>query len=252
MSIYQPTQEIEESNSIASIASSKSIDAMIYLQDILEGGNSGPANAEIDNSDADAEYDSDASDFCSVSSSKLQEDTIDEPLEPRSHGELASNTPQLAAAFGLPADTNRNNQRYFHGDHPTLQIHRTPRLRKQQDRVAVSRHETGGEYCGIVQLSGQLFRPNSSISSFEIIVKTFSKYVRPPDGVFWNEEACRASHGLTATSPQILSESPFVSVWEEFTTWIGQQVRPDEKCILCAYRGEMCDMQWIWRGKYGI
>jgi hypothetical protein len=69
----------------------------------------------------------------------------------------------------------------------------------------------------------------------------------PPDGAFWNEEACRMSHGLTAQSPQIQNGLPFVSVWTNFCSWIDCHVRTHEKCILCAYRGETCDMRWIWK-----
>ncbi len=87
----QPTQDIEGLNSaqlsqhsslaLSFIASTKSIDAMIYLQDIVEGTNSVFASPEIYASNANAEYDSDASSFCSISSAELQEEVINKPLE---------------------------------------------------------------------------------------------------------------------------------------------------------------------------
>ena len=63
--------------------------------------------------------------------------------------------------------------------------------------------ETGGEYCGIIQLSAEIFRKNNAGPSYNRVVEAFNHYVRPPDGTIWNEEACRASHGLTAESRQI-------------------------------------------------
>jgi hypothetical protein len=110
--------------------------------------------------------------------------------------------------------------------------------------------ETGGEYCGIIQLSAEIFRLNPvDPTNFDYIREPniFNHYVRPPDGTYWNEEACCRSHGLNAKSPQIQSASPFVTVWGLFCTWISQHVKAEEKCILTAYRGETCDMRWIWK-----
>ncbi len=110
--------------------------------------------------------------------------------------------------------------------------------------------ETGGEYCGIIQLSGQLFRQDPEDhqkKSFIIVDDTFNEYVAPPDGAFWNEEACRQSHGLSARSPEIQNGRPFITVWTNFCSWIQRHVGTSEKCILCAYRGETCDMRWIWK-----
>ena len=77
--------------------------------------------------------------------------------------------------------------------------------------------------------------------------ETFNQYVAPPDGTFWNEEACRQSHGLSARSPKIQNGHSFITVWTNFCCWIQRHVGTSEKCILCAYRGETCDMRWIWK-----
>ena len=240
---------------------------MIYLQDIIDGADSGSDDSDFDAPNADAEYDSDVNDFCSVSSSELEEEVIDEPPEHRPGEDLHSGGPTTTAAYGLLAGEHRNNQQSAIATLPSEST-APPTLPTTTEPVptvprgkSIAYHdfangkivllsfdlETGGEYCGIVQFSGQLFRPNSSLTSFDIEPDTFNRYVKPPDGVFWNEAACRASHGLTATSPQIQSGSPFVTVWEDVTSWVSQHVDKDEKCILCAYRGETCDLRWIWR-----
>lgn len=77
---------------------------MIYLRDITEGANSCSAGSEFGPADSDAGYDSDAADFCSISSSELQEEDIDELPEHRPDDELAADAPSATAAFGLPAE----------------------------------------------------------------------------------------------------------------------------------------------------
>ena len=78
----------------------------------------------------------------------------------------------------------------------------------------------------VIQLSAELFRKNTANSTYNRVPEAFNQYVRPPDGTIWNEEACHASHGLTAESRQIRDGSPFVTVWVQLC---------DEKCILMAY-----------------
>jgi len=74
--------------------------------------------------------------------------------------------------------------------------------------------ETGGEYCGIIQLSVELFCFNNEDPDYRVdhIEPTFNEYVRPPDGAIWNEASAQTSHRLHANSPQILSASTFNTV----------------------------------------
>ena len=65
---------------------------MIYLQDIIDGADSGSDDSDFDAPNAEAEYDSDVNDFCSVSSSELEEEVIDEPPEHRPGEDLHSGT----------------------------------------------------------------------------------------------------------------------------------------------------------------
>ena len=85
--------------------------------------------------------------------------------------------------------------------------------------------ETGGEYCGIIQLSDELFRKNNAGSTYNRAAEAFNQYVRPLDGTIWNEEACHASHGLTAESRQIQDGRPFVTVWVQFCDWVSRHIR---------------------------
>lgn len=91
--------------------------------------------------------------------------------------------------------------------------------------------EHGGEYCGIIQISAQLFRKKIADSTVQHFIRdnqTFNRYVRPPDGAIWNEVACRATHKLHANSPEILAANPFDFVWHEFCEFISEYVSPSE------------------------
>jgi hypothetical protein len=110
--------------------------------------------------------------------------------------------------------------------------------------------ETGGEYCGIIQLSAELFRHNTADptgSDFIPVPETFNQYIQPPETAIWNEQACRNSHGLTANSEVIKSARPFAFVWGKFSDFISRDVNTSEKVVLIAYNGETCDLKWIWR-----
>ena len=110
--------------------------------------------------------------------------------------------------------------------------------------------ETAGEFAGVVQMSAKLSSPkfvDGKCVGLTHLPQAFNKYVKPPEGVYWNTAACAASHKLTANSPQIQSANDFAFVWHEFCAWIDDNVPDDETCILTAYCGETCDMRWIWK-----
>ena len=54
--------------------------------------------------------------------------------------------------------------------------------------------ETGGERCGIIQMSAQIFRIQNNEA--EVEVNVFNEYVSPGRDAVWNEKACAASYGL--------------------------------------------------------
>mmetsp|Transcript_24332 Transcript_24332/g.48822 ORF Transcript_24332/g.48822 Transcript_24332/m.48822 type:complete len:140 (-) Transcript_24332:434-853(-) len=57
--------------------------------------------------------------------------------------------------------------------------------------------ETGGEECGIIQLSAQIFRLGNNDTMETSNEDEFNKFVKPPEGAVWNSEATEV-HGLTS------------------------------------------------------
>ena len=178
------------------ITAQRFIDAMIYLQDIAEGANSQSAGARNPSFDTDGFSGSDVDDFCSVSSAELEEEALLEPSELPPSDDEASTAPPAPSAFGLPpiefaaiSNSITNTAARNEGDEQPI-----PRSKSIAHHDIANNNivylsldlETGGEYCGIIQLSGQLFRPNPadiSGSDFIDVEDTFNSYVRPPDGV---------------------------------------------------------------------
>jgi hypothetical protein len=97
--------------------------------------------------------------------------------------------------------------------------------------------ETGGEHCGIIQISGQIFRPNPVDplhADFLTVEEAFNSYVCPPDGAIWNEQACRELHGLGPASDCIKNARPFAFVWREFEMWFARHISTSEICVFVA------------------
>lgn len=150
-------------------------------------------------------------------------------------------------------------QNYKNANHSTPQDHSNHQKHKIIAHCKVKANhivfvscdlETGCEYCVIIQLSAEIFCPNP----FNCLSSTFihehevcQEYIRPPDCVFWKEEACRASHSLSAASREICSMSPFFTVWVQTCNWISCHVGWNKKCVLISYQGDSCDIHWIWK-----
>ena len=127
--------------------------------------------------------------------------------------------------------------------------------------------ETGGEECGIIQLSAEFVRPKlhrggktavkDSLESLErgddnIFDKqnnpqgtVFDEYVQPPEDAEWNEEA--GVHGLSATHPSILSARKMKEVWKSFCLLVNNNLSEDEVGCVVAWNGAGSDMKWIWQ-----
>ena len=126
--------------------------------------------------------------------------------------------------------------------------------------------ETGGENCGIIQLSAEIVRidlkrgdkgfEKDTIANIERGDQTyneqsnprgtiFDEYVNPGEDAEWNEAAC--VHGLSASSPCIQSAREIGPVWASFRKFIGEHVADDEEVCVVAYNGAGTDMKWIWR-----
>lgn len=105
--------------------------------------------------------------------------------------------------------------------------------------------ETRGEFCGIIQLSTELFHFKGNNVIWHN--NSFNQYTNPPKGALWNEVASQTSHRLHGNSPQILSSWSFHVVWLHFCEFISQNVSNNKKCILVAHNGWTCNWKWIWK-----
>ena len=99
--------------------------------------------------------------------------------------------------------------------------------------------ETGGEQCGVVQLSSVIYDVG-----LRLVVGEFNKYVRPPDDAVWNSHAC--VHCLSASSESIKSADTLVKVWTEFVKFI-EKYTSEKMGIIEAWGGKSCDVKWMWR-----
>jgi hypothetical protein len=127
--------------------------------------------------------------------------------------------------------------------------------------------ETGGENCGIVQLSAEIARIELDQNEGNVRKDTLSNVVR--DGTVFNEQtnsggmafneyvnpgedaewaaAATATHGLSAMDERITSARDIGEVWISFCSWIEKNIAADEEGVIIAYNGAGCDMKWIWR-----
>ncbi len=79
--------------------------------------------------------------------------------------------------------------------------------------------ETGGTYCGIVQISAKMFRLMHDLlvdkKTPPNLIRhqtTFNKYVNPGASAIW-DPACSQIHGLTAELPEIKAADGFGLVY---------------------------------------
>ena len=110
--------------------------------------------------------------------------------------------------------------------------------------------ESGGEYCGPVQFSAEIFRMNKSSNgnTWNTIrsPNIFNKYIKPSDIAIWNDHATQI-HGLHASHPSIQSAQDMKTVWNEWEIFIDNEICTEEIGILIAYNGESCDLKWLWK-----
>jgi hypothetical protein len=163
---------------------------MFYHHDVAEGSNLSSANVENVPSDDEGVLDEDCEDFASVASSKLEDEDHQEPSSPRPHNDASQDIELAPPAFGLLSVVKLTDFEPI-----TAQAANTERKIpcgkleahfnfKDNKIVFLSLDlETGGEYCGFIQLSCQLFRQNPAdwqLETFIVVEETFNEYVRPP------------------------------------------------------------------------
>ena len=141
-------------------------------------------------------------------------------------------------------------------------------LLKQNKLVFLSLDiETGGENCGIVQLSAEIVRlelnreeGKTAHDTLANVVRDgtlyhehdnpgggeFNKYVNPGEDAEWSRAATEIT-GLSETDARITSAWEIGPVWNSFCLWIKQNIAEDEHGVIVAYNGAGSDMKWIWR-----
>ena len=110
--------------------------------------------------------------------------------------------------------------------------------------------ETGGEYCGILQLSAEVVRvelqpvetkkgPSATIDYASLVSRealTFNRFVKPGEGAIWNNNVT-SIHRLHQNHPSIIGADDMDTVWEQFVCWYDENTRSGEVAILVAYNG---------------
>ena len=143
-------------------------------------------------------------------------------------------------------------------------------LMKQNKLVFISLDlETGGDRCGIIQLSAELLRIKlkreenlTSKDSLSSVVRgegvyheqdnpggtLFNEYVNPGEDAEWDSDAVgEQSHKLKATDPRIVGARKIGEVWQSFQAFISSNITHDEVGIIITYNGAGSDMKWLWR-----
>lgn len=139
---------------------------------------------------------------------------------------------------------------------------------KQDKLVFVSLDlETGGEDCGIIQLSAEIVRVVIERDGAKAAKDTlasmsregtlfndddnptggeFNEYVNPGRDAVWSDAAIEIT-GLSRSDPKIASARSIIPVWGSFCSWIETNIADDEVGAIVAYNGAGCDMKWIWQ-----
>ena len=108
--------------------------------------------------------------------------------------------------------------------------------------------ETGGEECGILQISAECFTLEQDVCKYggQRFSDTFDSYVKPSDSAVWSEHATKI-HGLHRGHPSIINADPLESVWVEFIAYLNANIPIGKVGVLVAWNGETCDMEWCYR-----
>ena len=112
--------------------------------------------------------------------------------------------------------------------------------------------ETGGTYCGIIQLSAEIFvilNDEHDPTAEPTIChnnETFNEYINPGENALWDPQ-CSSIHGLHAQSPEITNADSIFPVWSRFADFIDRHFSDNDVGILVAYNGETCDLAALWQ-----
>ena len=98
---------------------------------------------------------------------------------------------------------------------------------------------------GVVQISCTCTRFSPS-GEPEKIQEEFNKYVNPGDNAIWDERSCRV-HGLHEHDSRIQNAEDIESVWLQFCDYVNHHIGKSQRGVLVAWRGESCDMTWVYK-----
>ena len=103
--------------------------------------------------------------------------------------------------------------------------------------------ETGGDDCGIVQISAECFVLDSTTSNGwgERLPNTFDSYVKPPPSAIWSDHATLV-HGIHQGHPFIVDADSLGLFWGKFKSYIDDNILIGHHGVLVAWNGETCDM----------
>lgn len=110
--------------------------------------------------------------------------------------------------------------------------------------------EHGGDKCGVTQLSAVLFQLggfDTSDSEKDVVIsEEFNEYVRPNVDAMWNPK-CIETTGLHADHPSIKNADPINIIWNRFVSFLNKHIKNEQRAILVAWNGALCDLEWIYR-----
>ena len=169
-----------------------------------------------------------------------------EYVSPESYENLASNAAEDLTFDDISVSSNSSN------DDPIPKSKSIAHHYMTKNRLVFVSFdiETGGELCGIIQISAEIFRFEKD-GTPSIEKETFDEYVKPPSDAYWNETACRQTHGLHADHPNIKEASSLSDVWKQFELYIDRHVGKKQRAVLVAWNGEGCDLRWIYKSIQG-
>ena len=110
--------------------------------------------------------------------------------------------------------------------------------------------ETGGEHCGILQLSAEMIRielvpkqtkkgessGGDTAKNIRRLSSTFNSFVNPGEGAIFAPEAT-AVHGLHSSDHRISSAEKIEAVWAKFCRWLDENMSEGESAVLVAWNG---------------
>ena len=288
-------------------ANSPRPDGEQYLRALIAEQELADAEAVERNSDDDVNFDEDGSELADILHTDSSESSISDQSEPRPDREPAGNTSVRIRENGVPpedppeeiaistgGDAGRASTAGADGnttsaDPPAQGMHPTasndsedeggaqkPKGRSMihhllnQNRIVFLSLdlETGGEGCGIIQISAEVVRPSLKREGKKVAKDSlagpvergevqyrdevnpggtlFNEYVNPGSDAEWSAEATAVT-GLSGDDPRITGARNLNEVWSSFCRFVEHNIDSNERGVIVAYNGASCDMKWLLR-----